>query len=298
MRHLSLDQLQTLVTIADLGTLAAASQALHLAPPTISLHISELEARLGTTLLLRGRRGARPTAAGQALIDDGRRLLKNADDAQARVRQIAEGRAGKVRLGTSTGVVVHLLPQVLRELARHSPDIDVELSILGSTETMAKLQAGQLEIGIVALPQASHDELTLRPWRSDAMMAFLPADWDAPELVTPAWLAGHPLISNDSSTQMYRLTANWFAEAGLQPRARIELNYTEAMKSLVAAGYGVAVLPLEQPYLAGSSQGLQIKPLAPALTRHLGMAHKPAAQLDAASRAVLEALEASAQPAV
>ncbi|MFZ2989673.1 LysR family transcriptional regulator [Ideonella sp.] len=298
MRHLSLDQLQTLVTIADLGTLAAASQALHLAPPTISLHISELEARLGTTLLLRGRRGAKPTAAGQALIDDGRRLLKDADDAQARVRRIAEGRAGKVRLGTSTGVVVHLLPQVLRELARHSPDIDVELSILGSTETMAKLQAGQLEIGIVALPQASHDELTLRPWRSDAMMAFLPADWDAPELVTPPWLAGHPLISNDSSTQMYRLTANWFAEAGLQPRARIELNYTEAMKSLVAAGYGVAVLPLEQPYLAGSSQGLQIKPLAPALTRHLGMAHKPAAQLDAASRAVLEALEASAQPAV
>lgn len=40
MRNLNLDQVQTLVTIADLGTLAAAAQALHLAPPTVSLHIS------------------------------------------------------------------------------------------------------------------------------------------------------------------------------------------------------------------------------------------------------------------
>ena len=47
MRHLNLDQLQTLVTIADLGSFAAASQALHLAPPTVSLHVRELEQRLG-----------------------------------------------------------------------------------------------------------------------------------------------------------------------------------------------------------------------------------------------------------
>ena len=42
MRNLNLDQLQTLVAIADLGTFAAAAQALHLAPPTVSMHIKEL----------------------------------------------------------------------------------------------------------------------------------------------------------------------------------------------------------------------------------------------------------------
>jgi len=46
MRSLNLDQVRTLVAIADLGTFAAAAQALHLAPPTVSLHISELESRL------------------------------------------------------------------------------------------------------------------------------------------------------------------------------------------------------------------------------------------------------------
>ena len=49
MRNLNLDQLQTLIAIADLGTFAAAAQALHLAPPTVSLHIKELESRLSTS---------------------------------------------------------------------------------------------------------------------------------------------------------------------------------------------------------------------------------------------------------
>lgn len=51
MRQLNLDQLRTLIAIADLGTFAAAAQALHLAPPTVSLHVKELESWLDTPLL-------------------------------------------------------------------------------------------------------------------------------------------------------------------------------------------------------------------------------------------------------
>ncbi|WP_374430511.1 LysR family transcriptional regulator [Ideonella dechloratans] len=290
MRNLSLDQLQTLVAIADLGTLAAAAQALHLAPPTVSLHIHELEARLGMALLLRDRKGARPTPAGLALVEDARRLLRELDEAVARARRVAEGRAGKVRLGTSSGVVVHQLPDVLARLARHSPDVEVELSILGSQQTLERLLAGQLELGIVALPLPPQGELVIRPWRDDAMMAWLPAGWTVPDVVTPAWLAERPLVANDGSTQMHRLTAAWFAQAGHHPRARIELNYTEAMKSLVAAGYGAAVLPLERGEDTPLPPGVVVRPLAPPLVRRLGLAHRPPALLDAPTRAVLQLL--------
>lgn len=290
MRNLSLDQLQTLVAIADLGTLAAAAQALHLAPPTVSLHVSELEERLGMALLLRDRKGARPTPAGLALVEDARRLLRELDEAVARARRVAEGRAGKVRLGTSSGVVVHQLPDVLARLARHSPDMEVELSILGSQQTLERLLAGQLELGIVALPLPPQGELVIQPWREDAMMAWLPAGWTVPDAVTPAWLAERPLVANDGSTQMHRLTAAWFAQAGHHPRARIELNYTEAMKSLVAAGYGAAVLPLERGEDTPLPDGVVVRPLAPPLVRRLGLAHRPPALLDAPTRAVLQLL--------
>ncbi|WP_348754960.1 LysR family transcriptional regulator [uncultured Aquincola sp.] len=299
MRALNLDQLQTLVSIADLGTFAAASRALHLAPPTVSLHIAELEARMGVPLLERGPRRALPTAAGAALLDHARRLLKEADDAATTVRRIAQGRAGKVRLGTSTGVIVHLLPQVLGTLAEHAPDIDVDLAILGSNETVERLQAGTLDIGVVALPQPASDEVLVTPWRSDPMMAFLPSAWAVPRSITPGWLADKPLIFNDASTRMYRLTMEWFASAGHSPRARIELNYTLAMKSLVAAGYGAALLPMEEVGgpLSALDAGMQLRPLKPALVRTLGIAHRAEARLDAAAREVLAVLRGFAQKA-
>jgi DNA-binding transcriptional LysR family regulator len=127
------------------------------------------------------------------------------------------------------------------------------------------------------------------------MMAFLPPQWETPKTVSPAWLARRPLIANDSSTHMHRLVAEWFARAGLSPRARIELNATEAMKNLVAAGYGAAVLPLEQPHDAALHARLQVRPLRPALTRHMGLAHRPQAALDAASGTVIEVLRAFGQ---
>lgn len=290
MRSLNLDQLRTLVTIADLGTFAAAAQALHLSQPTVSLHVSELELRLGTGLLQRGGRRAVPTEAGAALVERGRRLLREADDAVDAVRRHAEGRAGKVRLGTSTGVVVHILPQVLQALAEQHPGIDVEVSILGSFETMTRLQAGSLQLGLVALPQAPQAGLLVTPLRRDPMVAFLPAAWAAPDVVTPAWLADQPLIFNDASTLMYRLTMAWFGAAGYTPSARIELNFTEAMKSLVSAGYGAAVLPLEHPVPDAAQARLQVRPLSPPLVRELALAHAPTERLDAASRHVLDTL--------
>ncbi len=290
MRELSLDQLRTLVSIVDLGTFSAAANALHLAQPTVSLHISELEARVHAQLLVRGGRRVLPTAAGVTLVERARRLLRDADDAVAAVKMQLEGRTGRVRLGTSTGVVVHLLPQVLETMQRAYPDIDVEVNILGSSETMARLHQGSLDIGLVATPQPPSRDLVLNHWRSDPMMAFVPARWPAPKRITPQWLADKALIFNEPTTHMYELTMGWFASAGYSPRARIELNYTEAMKSLVAAGYGAAVLPLEHPGKVELHQGMQVVPLRPALVRHIGIAHRPLEVIDGATRNLLQTL--------
>ncbi len=290
MRELNLDQLRTLVAIADLGTFSAAARALHLAQPTVSLHISELEARLGAQLVLRGGRSVLPTAAGAVLVERARRLLRDADEAADAVKRHVEGRVGRVRLGTSTGIVVHLLPRVLELMARTHPGIDVEVSILGSTEAMERVGLGTLDVGLVSTPQPARRELLLSHWRSDPMMAFLPAGWQAPKRITPPWLMDKPLIFNDSTTHMYRLTMEWFAAAGHTPRARIELNYNEAMKSLVAAGYGAALLPLEQEGVAAIPRGVQVLPLRPALTRHTAVVHRPLATLDGATHRLLQTL--------
>ena len=290
MRELNLDQLRTLVAITDLGTFSAAARALHLAQPTVSLHVSELESRLGTPLVVRGGRNVQPTPAGEVLVERARRLLRAADDAVDAVQRHVEGRTGRVRLGTSTGVLVYLLPQVLKAMEHAHPGIDVEVNILGSADTVERLGQGTLDVGLVATPRPPQRGLVMTHWRSDPMMAFVPQSWPAPKRITPQWLASRPLIFNDATTHMHRLTMQWFAEAGLTPRARIELNFTEAMKSLVAAGYGAALLPLEQTGKPLIPQGVQVIPLRPTLTRHTAVVHRPAATVDGATRKLLQTL--------
>ncbi|KAG0928556.1 hypothetical protein G6F31_017677 [Rhizopus arrhizus] len=103
MRNLNLDHVQTLIAIADLGTFGAAAQALHLAPPTISLHVKELESRMQAALFVRGRRQAELTSAGLALVQEGRRLLAASDDLIDLVRCRAAGGDGVVKIGVSAG---------------------------------------------------------------------------------------------------------------------------------------------------------------------------------------------------
>ncbi|WP_186188379.1 LysR family transcriptional regulator [Burkholderia gladioli] len=288
MREISLDRLRTLIAIADQGSFAAAAQSLHLAPPTVSLHVAELEARIGAPLLSRTRGRIRPSAIGELLIERARRLLAEMEATLDDVERQVQGLAGRVRLGASTGAFAHLLPQVLARLRELHPDIDVQIAVLTSRDTLAQLSAGSLDVGLVALPQAAVAGLAIEPWRRDPMQAFLPEHWSAPAQVSPAWLATRPLILNDVSTRLARQTYEWFAADGHRPQPRIELNYNEAIKSLVAAGYGATVLPHEAGAPAPDPR-VAMRPLRPALWRELGIAHR-ADSVERATRHVLDAL--------
>ena len=288
MREINLDRLRTLLAVADLGSFAAAAKALHLAPPTVTLHVAQLEARLGARLLHRAPAGVSATSAGSLLIDKARRLLAEADDLLQAVQHQIAARGGRVRLGASTGALAHLLPQALAALAQRHPEIDIRVAVMTSEEALARLATGQLDIGIVALPQPTLRGLRVQAWRRDPIRAFIPAAWNPPRQVTPGWLAERPLISNDRGTRLSRQTAEWFARAGERPQPRIELNYNDAMKSLVAAGYGAALLPHEAG--APTPDGrIAMRPLKPALSRALGIAHRSRPD-DVATQLTLEAL--------
>ncbi|NWB43880.1 LysR family transcriptional regulator [Pseudomonas sp. E6002] len=288
MREISLDRLRTLVAIADLGSFAEAARMLNLAPPTVSLHIADLEARVGGKLLSRTRGRVQPSAIGETLVARARRLLADAEQALEDVERQVQGLAGRVRLGASTGAIAQLLPQALETLSQHHPAIDVQVAVLTSQDTLKKLAEGALEIGLVALPQAPVKGLRIEPWRRDPVMAFLPARRECPEVVTPAWLAAQPLILNDNTTRLSRLTSEWFANDGYQPTARIQLNYNDAIKSLVAAGYGATLLPHEASTPLHDTR-IAMRPLQPLLWRQLGIAHR-AGEVERPTQHVLDVL--------
>jgi len=161
--------------------------------------------------------------------------------------------------------------------------------VLTSQASLARLREGALDIGLVALPQVAGKGVRVTPWRRDPILAYVPADWQPPARVTPAWLGQRALILNDSSTQLSRVTGEWFAAAGLYPEPRIELNYNDAIKSLVGAGYGATLLPQEGE-VAELDRRIARRPLRPGLWRQLGIACREGPP-ERATGFVLEALE-------
>lgn len=288
MREISLDRLRTLVAIADHGSFINAAHTLHLSPPTVSLHIAELEDRIGAPLLSRKRGHVRPSAIGEVLVARARRLLDEAELALSDIQRQVQGLEGRVRLGASTGVIAHLLPQALEVLRDQHPGIDIQISVQTSEETLARLVDGRLDIGVTALPQPAVAGLVIKPWRRDPVMAFVPADWTCPARISPQWLASQPLILNDSSTRLSRQTTEWFAADGHHPVPRIELNYNDAIKSLVAAGYGATLLPHEASAPPPDAR-IAMRPLRPALWRRLGIAHR-AGYVEPSTQHVLDVL--------
>jgi DNA-binding transcriptional LysR family regulator len=230
----------------------------------------------------------RPSAIGETLVAYARQLLTNAEQALEDVRRQAEGLGGRVRLGASTAAIANLLPQALEKLAAAHPGIDVQISVLTSQETLGRLADESLDVGIVALPQAPIKGLSIERWRRDPVVAFMPASWQCPARITPQWLATKPLILNDSSTRLARLTTEWFVAAGQHPTPRIQLNYADAIRSLVAAGYGAALLPQEGGS-ADPDARVQTRPLRPTLWRHLGLAYRTGAA-ERPTRHVLDVL--------
>lgn len=290
MRNLNLDQLQTLIAIADLGTFAAAAQALHLAPPTISLHIKELESRMDAVLLVRGRRQAELTPVGAVLVEEGRKLLAASDDLIDLVQRRASGREGVVRVGVSAGVSTRLLPMMLEMLSRENPGVEVRLEAVGSAEAMQRLKAATLDIGIVASPQPLMAEVQMTSWRNDPMVALLPASWEAPDKVTPEWLASRRWASFAPATQMHGLVSSWFGQAGFNPRPFLTLSYPGALKSLAAASQSAVLLPLEEVQDQMNSPDVHVRPLQPQLMRPMAVAQRRLSTPDLAVTAVLNVL--------
>lgn len=292
MRNLNLDQLQTLIAIADLGTFAAAAQALHLAPPTISLHIKELETRLQAALVVRGRRRASLTPTGEALVQEGRKLLSASDDMIELVRRLASGREGLVRIGVSAGVSSRLLPLMLEALALKSPGVEVKLEAVSSSDAMLRLKAGTLDIAIVSRPANPVAGIRLTPWRDDSLVALLPSSWKPPKLITPGWLASRRWATFAPATQMHGLVTSWFGQSGYNPRPYLTMTYPGALKSLAQASQSAAILPLEEVDDQDRSPHVQVRHLSPRLMRPMVVACR---QSPAPSLAVASVLEVISQ---
>lgn len=244
---MELRHLRYFAAVAETRHFGRAAKRLNMAQPPLSQAIRQLEADVQAELLARTTRQVALTAAGQVFYDDAIRILKAVDDAAQRVKLLADGKNGVLRIGLTGLASYRSLPRLAGIVRRELPGIALEIrtDMLTSAQETALLQE-DLDVGL------------LRPPVRDPGVDYRVVAREPLVLVVGA---EHPL-AECAEVELARLRAEEFvmygaalrsvvndaivrscAVAGFHPRCAHEVGEASTQVALVAAGLGVALAP-------------------------------------------------------
>jgi DNA-binding transcriptional LysR family regulator len=158
---MELRHLRYFVTVAEEENVTRAAARLHVSQPPLSRQIRDLERELGVSLFERSANGMRVTEAGEAFLAEARNILKHADAAVARIKAVALGERGRVRVGHGSAAV-EILSGALRSFSRTHPHVAVDLREMTSQGMLRALRDRELDIVLtVAISPGDFDGLAV-----------------------------------------------------------------------------------------------------------------------------------------
>lgn len=240
---MTLAQLASFVEIARCLSFRRAAERLHLAQPSVSAHVRELERELGARLFERLGRRVRLTEAGAALLQHAERILLDVREAREAVDALAGVARGSLALGTTASLVGTILPPVVRRLQLDAPEVSVSLSVTTSEQVIADVRRGDLDLGIAYL---THPEPTIQalPLLDDdfILVAATGHPLSHESSVPVAALDGMALIGLAPETAGRVVTDRELTRAGVRPHFLMEMSSSDAIKGMVAAGVAPAIV--------------------------------------------------------
>jgi len=165
MTRLKLKQLRLLVGVAARGSILHAAREMNLSQPAATKMIKDLEADFGVQLFTRTNRGVVATVSGDTLIRHGKLVFAQIAHAAQELDDLAEGKAGRVVVGTLLAASARLLPLAIDAVLKERPDLVIKL-VEGTNEVlMPALRSGELDLVVGRLPTHRHrselDQLNL-----------------------------------------------------------------------------------------------------------------------------------------
>ncbi|MFD5746777.1 LysR family transcriptional regulator [Streptomyces sp. NPDC127033] len=239
-----LGALELLLAVARLGSLGRAARETGISQPAASSRIRAMERQLGVALVDRSPRGSRLTDAGTLVTDWARRVVEAAEAFDAGAQALRGRRDSRLRVAASMTIAEYLLPRWLIALRRARPDTAVSLHAGNSVAVAARLLSHEADLGFVeglAAPEGldsaviGHDRLLVvtapgHPW----------ARRRTP--LTPAELAGTPLILREPGSGTRQVLDAGLSACGGPARPLLELASTTALKAAAVSGEGPCVL--------------------------------------------------------
>jgi DNA-binding transcriptional LysR family regulator len=290
---LHLGRLRVLTEVIRCGSFSGAAEALSYTQSAVSQAISRLEHETGAPLVVRDRRGVRPTAAGATLVDHAQAIFAQVQAAEDELGAVLGVRGGRLRVASFPSAGATLLPQALSTFRNGHPGVSLTL-VEGEPEDIApRVRTGELDLALLfAFPGGDSLTTGLRSVRllEDPLHVALAHDHPLAQQSTLkiSDLRGQDWVQTSATSPCARHLVRMCLAAGFDPHVTLESDDYETVQGLVAVGAGVALIP--GLALTRVHPGIAVRSLTPTPSRTvLAVTQRGPATLPAA-RTMLEIL--------
>lgn len=287
--QLNYHHLRYFLAVADHGGVKAASQILHVSPPTLSAQVRELEDMLGTALFRREGRRLVPTEAGRLARTYAARIFALGDEMLEALQRGGTRGVESVFVGIADTVPKLVVARLLGRAWKTMPGLRIVVREGQAPELFAALSARQLDLAVTTEPAS--------PSRRPPLTSRVAARFGIQLVATPLLkrrfartrkLEGFPLLVPARESPLRRELERWWSETGVHPEIRAEFDDAAAMYELAAGGVGAAPVPGALVKHIASRYGLSVLPVEPPIHEELFVVTTAAGPGGAGSRLVAE----------
>ncbi|MFO1299595.1 MAG: LysR substrate-binding domain-containing protein [Burkholderiaceae bacterium] len=262
-RHFDPVTLRLFVAVCEERNIARAAARDSLVASAVSKRIAAIEREIGTTLLVRGRRGIEPTAAGEVLLRQARDVLGAMERMHAEISEFATGVHGSVRVTASVSALAEWLPDDIAAFLARYRSVRVSLDEGVSREIVHAVREGAADLGVL-WDAGALGGLRTTPYRSDHLCVVVHATHPLARhrRLRYEQTLDHSSVGVAPGGMVEAMLRRQAALLGRAPANRIQVSGLDAACRIVAAGLGLAILPREAITPTASATGLVVVPLA------------------------------------
>ena len=227
-------------SIAVEGGVSRAARRLNVAQPTLSQQLKGLEARYGIALFEGRKAPLRLTAAGRDLFVLTSKLFATAADIDEMLGETASFTGGMLRLGSDNPAHAARVVELFR---RHHPQAEIQVRIGNAGDVMKWLGEAQVDAALASDPPGDAS-FSYEPLASEGLACALPCDHALArfEGVPVAAFARETLLLREPTSKTRAFAERVLADAGVQPRAILEMPSRETIRECIALGLGISIV--------------------------------------------------------
>lgn len=230
------------VSVFQKNSITKAAQELHLAQPSVSLAVRELEDYYGIRLFDRIGRHIAPTECGKEFYRYAVHIVSLFNEMEKKMRNWDT--FGTLRIGASITIGTHILPVLIHRYQDQFPDLMIEAKVSKSASVEDEIIHNGIDLGLIET-QPSHPDLRAVPFMTDSMCAITAPDHPLASVksISLAELSRFPFLMREKGSAGRKLLDAAFSLQQITVSPRWESTSTQALVKAVAEGLGVSVLP-------------------------------------------------------